>query len=293
MPFDACVYVVMPVHNRWDKTRQSLDCLRKQTHRNLRIIVVDDGSTDGTSEHAKRDYPEVTVLQGDGNLWWSGGVNMGIEFSLREASKYDFLLILNNDLSFGENLVADLCQESIEKGRAAVVAVSRDNHTGDLVDTGMIVDWKGARIVAAHKWSEGDPPAEPDAFTTRGLLLPVAVVSAAGKLRVKELPHYLSDVEYTLRIRKLGLPIFRSTRVTASLDTSTTGIRVEPGTRSPWRDIRDHLFDYRSPSNIVHWMRFLWISCPMRHLPRWVLSILISETKFATKALLASARRRS
>jgi GT2 family glycosyltransferase len=293
-PFSAhCkVFAVVPVHNRWEQTRRCLDNLAAQTHRNLRIVLVDDGSTDGTREFVMRDHPEVIVLEGDGTLWWAGGVNRGVEYSLREASADDFLLILNNDLSFGPDFVTDLCRESAGLGRAALVAISVDAHTGALVDTGYLVDWKNVRIVPAHGRIEGSSPPEPDAFTTRGLLLPVAVASAAGKLREKELPHYLSDLEYTLRIRELGLPIFRSRRVTAFLDTSTSGIHVAPGTRSTWRDIRDHLFDYRSPSNIVHWMRFLRIRCPKKYLPRWILSILVSEAKFAVKAILAGAGKR-
>lgn len=249
------------------------------------MIVVDDGSTDGTSGFLKNEYPEATVLAGNGSLWWAGGVNRGMEFALRSASPEDFLLILNNDLSFDENFVASLCGESIERGRAGIAAMSVDRETGDFVDTGVVVDWKSAKIVAAHA-TEG-PPREADAFSTRGLLLPVPIASAAGPLREKDLPHYLTDLEYTLRILKLGLPLYRSRAVTARLDAATTGLRVRPGSRSPFQDIRDHLFNYRSPSNIVHWIRFLRICCPWKYLPRWAFAVATSEMKFAVKALIA------
>jgi GT2 family glycosyltransferase len=285
VPAETTVFALLPVHNRWDQTRQCLDCLRKQTCGNLRVIVVDDGSTDGTSGFLKNEYPEATVLAGNGALWWAGGVNRGMEFALRSASPEDFLLILNNDLSFDGNFVASLCGESIERGRAGIAAMSVDRVTGEYVDTGVVVDWKRAKIVAAHS-AEG-PPREADAFSTRGLLLPVPVASAAGPLREKDLPHYLTDLEYTLRILKLGLPLYRSRAVTARLDAATTGLRVRPGSRSPWQDIRDHLFNYRSPSNIVHWIRFLRICCPGKYLPRWAFAVARSEIKFAVKALIA------
>jgi len=285
VPAETTVFALLPVHNRWDQTRQCLDCLRKQTCGNLRVIVVDDGSTDGTSGFLKNEYPEATVLAGNGSLWWAGGVNRGMEFALRSASPEDFLLIMNNDLSFDENFVASLCRESIERGRAGIAAMSVDRETGEFVDTGVVVDWKRAKIVAAHS-TEG-PPREADAYSTRGLLLPVPVASAAGPLREKDLPHYLTDLEYTLRILKLGLPLYRSRAVTARLDAATTGLRVRPGSRSPWQDIRDHLFNYRSPSNIVHWIRFLRICCPGKYLPRWAFAVATSEMKFAVKALIA------
>ena len=290
---DPKVFVVLPVHNRWEQTRKCLACLAGQTHGNLRVVLVDDGSTDGTRQHVEQEFPEVTVLEGDGTLWWAGGVNRGIDFVLREASSEDFLLILNNDLAFEKTFVADLCRESVERSRAALFPASVDKRTGEPADTGFLVDWEGTRIVPAHKGAGGAAPTEPDAFSTRGLLLPVPVVSAAGTLRERELPHYLSDIEYTIRLRKMGLPIFRSKRVTTVLDTGTSGLHTAPGAGSPWRDIRNHLFDYRSPSNIVHWIRFLRICCPRKDMPRWILSILVNEAKFAVKTLLAGARGRT
>ena len=38
------------------------------------MIVVDDDSSDRTDEEVKANYPEMTVLQGDGNLWWTGAI---------------------------------------------------------------------------------------------------------------------------------------------------------------------------------------------------------------------------
>ena len=287
------VFVILPVHNRWEQTRRCLGLLAEQSHGGVRVVLVDDGSTDGTREFVKRDFPGVTVLDGDGTLWWAGGVNRGLDFAMRESSPADFLLILNNDLAFDGNFVAGLFRESIERGRAALFPPSVDNRTGEPADTGLIVDWKGVRIVSAHHWDKEGPLPEPDAVSTRGLLLPVSVVAAAGRLREKELPHYLSDIEYTLRIKAMGLPLYRSLKVTASLDLGTTGIRVTPGMGSPWREVRDHLFDYRSPSNIVHWLRFLRICCPKRYMPRWILSILVAEMKFAGKAFLRGTGSRA
>ncbi len=289
MACDSRVFVVLPVHNRWEQTRSCLGSLAGQTYGDLRVVLVDDGSTDGTRQHVEREFPGVTLLEGDGTLWWAGGVNRGIHRVLGEASPKDFLLILNNDIAFGETFVADLFRESADRGGAALFPPGMDKRTGEPADTGFLVDWKGTRIVSAPAGTGGGPGEEPDAFSTRGLFLPVPVVSAAGLLRERELPHYLSDIEYTIRIRRMGLPIFRSRRVTTVLDTGTSGLHTASGTGSPWRDIRDRLFDYRSPSNIVHWLRFLRICCPRRHLPRWILRLLVSEAKSAVRTLLAGS----
>jgi len=285
------ISVVVPVRNGEAFVTDAIESVLSQTDVHAELIVVDDGSTDGTRENLAAEFPEVAVVGGDGSLWWAGGVNRGMEVALREASQDDFLLILNNDLTFDEDFIASLCRESVERGRTALSPVSVDRETGKTVDCGLAVDWKAGRIAAPPPPGQGERPREPDAFSTRGLLLPVPVATAAGRLREEDLPHYLSDIEYTLRIRKLGLPIRRAEGAVAALDTATTGLKVKPGKGSPWREIRDHLFDYRSPSNLVHWMRFLWICCPRSYLPRWIRKVAVAEMKFAVKAAVARPRR--
>jgi len=41
---------------------------------NIQVIIVDDGSSDRTAEEVAENYPEVTILEGDGNLWWTGAI---------------------------------------------------------------------------------------------------------------------------------------------------------------------------------------------------------------------------
>jgi GT2 family glycosyltransferase len=73
------IFIVIPVHNRRDFTRECLLSLRKQTYKNFKVIIVDDGSMDGTGDMIEKDFPEVIPLKGDGELWWTGATNMGVE----------------------------------------------------------------------------------------------------------------------------------------------------------------------------------------------------------------------
>ncbi|HEX8530399.1 MAG TPA: glycosyltransferase, partial [Cytophagales bacterium] len=89
------LYVVIPVYNRWHYTKACLEALRKQTFRAFRTVVVDDGSTDGTAGRLAEAFPEVTVLLGSGNLYWTAAVNLGIAHAL--AGGADRVVTLNND----------------------------------------------------------------------------------------------------------------------------------------------------------------------------------------------------
>ena len=68
--FKPTVFVVIAVHNRRVITSQCLEKLQKQSYNPVKIIVIDDGSTDGTAEMIRKDYPNVIILIGDGNFWW-------------------------------------------------------------------------------------------------------------------------------------------------------------------------------------------------------------------------------
>ena len=61
----------------------------------LNVYLVDDGSTDGTSEAVKKNFPQVNIIKGDGTLFWNGG--MRVAFSKAMESEHDYYLWLNDD----------------------------------------------------------------------------------------------------------------------------------------------------------------------------------------------------
>src|SRR6266566_1076605 len=80
------IYVVVPVFNRKSLTERFLCCMRSQSFRNFETIVVDDGSTDSTAELVSERFPEVHLLRGDGSLWWTGAINLGIRYAMARAA---------------------------------------------------------------------------------------------------------------------------------------------------------------------------------------------------------------
>jgi GT2 family glycosyltransferase len=80
----------------WNDLKVIADCLRsivERTHStNFEIIVSDNGSTDGSIEFIRKNFPAIQVIENGGNLGFARGNNVGIR-----ASTGDYVLILNPD----------------------------------------------------------------------------------------------------------------------------------------------------------------------------------------------------
>lgn len=99
------VAILMTCFNRKIKT---LNCLTSLFNilPNCDVYLVDDGSNDGTSDAVKIAFPQVNVIQGTGNLFWSRGMHL----AWKEASKcdYDYYLWLNDDVILHEYWLDEL-----------------------------------------------------------------------------------------------------------------------------------------------------------------------------------------
>lgn len=93
------VLAIIPVHNRRDITLEmlsSLEGIERPAGVSLSVCVIDDGSSDGTSEAIRREFSNVRLEKADGNLFWSGAVRHGIDLFL--ASDNSHLWLLNDDM---------------------------------------------------------------------------------------------------------------------------------------------------------------------------------------------------
>ena len=78
------IYIIIPVHNRKALTLVCLENLKTNVDlQKYQVIVVVDGSSDRTAEEVAENYPEVTILEGDGNLWWTGAIFHSVQIRLK------------------------------------------------------------------------------------------------------------------------------------------------------------------------------------------------------------------
>src|SRR5215472_2220491 len=109
------VSVITLTWNSHEVTRDCLLTLKKLDYPSFEIIVVDNGSTDGSQKQLAREFPDVRRICNATNLGFSGGNNVAIRDAL--ARNADYLLLLNNDTIVSPGFLRELVKvaESDEK----------------------------------------------------------------------------------------------------------------------------------------------------------------------------------
>ena len=106
------IAVLITCYNRREKTIRCLHSLFAATlpaNHLLTIFLVDDGSTDGTAAAVTKEFPEVRILQGNGQLYWNRGMHLAWE-TAKNTADFDFYLWLNDDVKIKPNGIEVLFQ---------------------------------------------------------------------------------------------------------------------------------------------------------------------------------------
>lgn len=89
------VYIIVLNWNGWRDTLDCLGSLEKLDYPRYEMVVVDNGSSDGSEEKIRERYPRVALVQTGANLGFARGNNSGIEYALERD--VEFVWLLNND----------------------------------------------------------------------------------------------------------------------------------------------------------------------------------------------------
>lgn len=275
------VDVLIPVHNRIDATIECLDCLKVQTYKDIKIIVVDDGSTDGTYERIRESFPEVEILRGDGNLWWTGAMHMGVEHILKYAKEGAFVLSLNNDTAFEPDFVESLVSTSKEYGRAVVGSMEIDYYDRKkILYRGEWLDWKEFRFNVEKGPIENSNITcneHVNVLPGRGLLIPVEVFGKIGNFNKWKCPHYIADYEFTMRAFRTGFKLILSYNSVIYSKQDLTGISIKDGRRSlKIHEWFTQYFSRKSDHNVVDHINFILLHCPQPYKVRNIIFLLAS-----------------
>ncbi len=100
------VLVITVNHNSRDHTLHTIESLAGMIYPRFEILLVDNGSTDGSVDEVRRQYPAVQILVSESNLGFARGFNLGLQHGINHQA--DLMLIVNNDVSVTPEMLSSL-----------------------------------------------------------------------------------------------------------------------------------------------------------------------------------------
>ena len=197
------IAVLITCFNRRETTLRCLRALFEQDlppGATLRVALTDDGSSDGTGDAVRSEFPQVTVLQGDGEQYWVGGTMMAWE----AARPAKFYLWLNDDVRLRDGALRTLLDVYAQSPDDATIVVGAtcDPDAGTTGTGGM-------RRLGWHNVSVMDPTDEPqlcDSINGNIVLVPQSAEERIGGLD-PAYRHFFADGDYGIRARSAGIPV--------------------------------------------------------------------------------------
>lgn len=261
------IYIVIPVFNRKEYTRECLKSLQAQTNTNYKVVIVDDGSTDGTDKMLAEEFPDAHVIKGDGNLFWTAGVNLGIQYALDQ--KAPLIMTMNNDVICEKGLIENMYKWHAQKPEALLGALELDAETGKPIFGGERLDWKVNSVDYLLQLLPESEQKGLHAVTHlpgRGLLIPAVVFQKIGLFDQERFPHYIADYDYTHTARRNGFELYVNYDAQLLTYPEESGERQIRSSKN-FRNYYKHLFDIKGGGNLRDFTRFTLKNCPKQYIP--------------------------
>lgn len=199
------IAALLTCFNRKEKTSTCLKSLFNIIP-DCHVYLVDDSSTDGTSEVIKQNFPQVYILQGNGNLFWSRGMYTAWKEAIK--GRYDFYLWLNDDIELYPFFLKELMECMTYGQNQCIVSGLIENFEKTEILYGG--SDKNKKLIQPNK-----TPQEITFMNGNVVLIPTYVVNKIGIID-PIFHHDLGDVDYGLTAIENNIKVYTTTRPIAA-----------------------------------------------------------------------------
>ena len=256
----------MPVYNRRETTLQGLRSLMRVelSGIDLRIYVTDDASPDGTAVAIRAEFPNVEVIEGNGDLHYAAGTNRAIEAAMQWEP--DFIVMMNDDAVFHRDFLSSLVATAKKQPGSIVgsmLLLWDEPHRVFQVDPKWVTQeggWQFPEDLTSDSF--GREPFEVDALVGNCVLIPSEAIRTVGFLDEKRFPHGWGDAQYFERLRRAGRKLIIDPISLVWCEPNTNPAPLHGKRISEQLQIL--LFDDRHPVNLRRQFIARWHCAPSR-----------------------------
>ncbi len=253
------IFIIILNWNGWHDTLECVASCKKLSYPDFRIIIVDNGSTDGSEEKLRNSLKDTEVIQTSKNLGFAGGNNIGIKYALEHAA--DYIWLLNNDTVVEPETLGELVKVAEADTRVGIVGskILLKDRPDTLHFAGGTVDLQTGITthLGAFEKDHGqyDHLTEVDYVTGSSLLIKRQVIEKIG-LMPEEYFLYYEETDWCLQAKKKGYALHMAPKSRVFHKVSATVSKVS-ATKSYYLT-RNRLYFLKKHGENVNWSkRFL------------------------------------
>ena len=188
-PEQPLVGIVIPVWNAIAYTLACLESLAGLSYPRFEVVVVDNGSTDGTAEAVREGHPAVTLVCNERNMGFAHACNQGLAHVFARGA--EFALLLNNDTLIAPDMLLRLVEVASSQPDAGILGPKICYADRPAVPWFTGIRFRGqiyiVRTASPKHQVQSEVPAAVDFISGCGMLIRRAVYDAIG-IRFTEVP---------------------------------------------------------------------------------------------------------
>lgn len=253
--------ILIPIFNGLEYTKKCISQLtdlinKTNSEVEYKIIVIDDASQDGSYDYIKKNFPHVILLKGDGNLWWSGGINVGARYAIEEMNM-DYLLLWNNDVYPGQDYFFELNKIiEITDGNEIIGSKVYFSHKPGIIQAygGYFNPKTGVKYTYGYNSEEKEKfnaDLECEWLPGMGTLVSAKAAVKLNYWDEKHFPQYHGDSDFTYRAKKAGYSVKVVPQLKIWNNTENTGINYPSNLKLLWQSFSSIRSDYNIKKDIL------------------------------------------